>query len=427
LVGWGIGYAAVGAASLLVPLYALALSGGPALVGLLAATAAFAGVPGALLWGRLATRFERRRPFVLVALGATTLVLATMPFVESRWLLVGVNAILWFVVSAAAPVLNLIVVDGTPSEEWADRIGRLNAYQGYGWVAGLLLGTAWAVFVPRLTGLSATDSVRSLFGLLAVVAAVGFVVVRLWYPDPTTIRDSVFRRRYRRLARETLGSGRFLRTVPFGPARVYWSVVTLRPDRVRAVLDSPLRRYLLATACFSTGFATFWGPVPAFLTGRGLDTGMVFALFLVGNVGSALTYARVGQLSTRLGETRAQSIALLARVLLFPLVGVVGATALAAPAIALCFLLIGVTWGVITVTTTSLVTRLSPAEDRGEALGVQTALVGAATGVGSAAGGFLAGIVGYDSTFLAAGTLVLVGLGLVLVVPSVDATSVTAD
>jgi MFS family permease len=61
LYGWGVGYAAVGGASLLVPLYALELGGGPALVGLLAAAAAFAGVPGALLWSRLAERADRRR------------------------------------------------------------------------------------------------------------------------------------------------------------------------------------------------------------------------------------------------------------------------------------------------------------------------------------------------------------------------------
>jgi hypothetical protein len=49
LLGWGLGYAAVGGASLLVPLYALELGGDHVLVGLVAATAAFAGVPGALL------------------------------------------------------------------------------------------------------------------------------------------------------------------------------------------------------------------------------------------------------------------------------------------------------------------------------------------------------------------------------------------
>jgi hypothetical protein len=67
LYGWGVGYAAVGGASLLVPLYALELGGGPALVGLLAAAAAFAGVPGALLW----SRDSRSGPIVAGGLLAT--------------------------------------------------------------------------------------------------------------------------------------------------------------------------------------------------------------------------------------------------------------------------------------------------------------------------------------------------------------------
>jgi MFS family permease len=56
LAAWGLGYVAVGAASLLIPLYAISLGAGPFLVGVLAATAAFAAVPGALLWGYLADR-----------------------------------------------------------------------------------------------------------------------------------------------------------------------------------------------------------------------------------------------------------------------------------------------------------------------------------------------------------------------------------
>jgi predicted MFS family arabinose efflux permease len=168
--------------------------------------------------------------------------------------------------------------------------------------------------------------------------------------------------------------------------------------------------------------------MPAFLTAGGLDTGTVFALFLAGNVGSASTYARVARLVERVGEPRAQTGALLARVVLFPAVGVVGATAFAAPGVALGFLLIGVTWGVIAVTTTSFVTRLAPANERGEALGLQTALAGGATGVGSALGGLLAGAVGYQSTFLAAGLLVLLGAVVVLVaVPDASPAPSPAD
>ena len=409
LRGWALGYAAVGGASLLVPLYALALGGGPALVGVLGATAAFAGVPGAVIWGRVAARTRRRRPFLLVALGLVAVVLAVVPAVRSPWLLVAMNAALQFVVAAAAPVLNLVMVDGRPESEWEGAIGRLNAVQGYGWVAGLVAGTAWTALAPRV-GLGPLDAQRALFLVLAAGSAVGFLLVRVGYPEPPTLSEDRFRRVYRRLGRAGWGSGRYLRTVSYDPQRIYWGLLTLRVERVGDALDSPLRRYLLAAVCFSTGFAVFWGPMPAYLTGTGFDTGTVFLLFLVANVGSALTYTRVDDLSGRVGTGRAQAAALAARVVLFPAVGLLGGLAVAGPLLAIAFGLIGLTWAVIAVTTTALVTRLAAPPGRAEALGIQTALVGLGTGVGSAVGGVTAGALGYSTTFAVAGGLVLLGL-----------------
>lgn len=409
LRGWALGYAAVGGASLLVPLYALALGAGPALVGVLGATAAFTGVPGAVIWGRVAARTRRRRPFLLVALGLVTAVLAAVPAVGSPWLLVGMNAALQFVVAAAAPVLNLIVVDGRPASEWEAAIGRLNAVQGYGWVGGLVAGTAWTAVAPRM-GLDPVAAQRTLFPVLAGASAAGFLLVRVDYPEPPTLSEDRFRRIYRGLGRAGWGSGRYLRTVSYDPQRIYWGLRTLRTDRVGEALDSPLRRYLLAAVCFSTGFAVFWGPMPAYLTGNGFASGTVFLLFLVANVGAAVTYTRVDDLSGRVGTGRAQGGALAARVILFPSVGLLGGLALAGPLLAVAFGLIGLTWAVIAVTTTALVTRLSPPEGRAEALGLQTALVGVGTGLGSAAGGAAAGALGYPPTFAVAGGLVLLGL-----------------
>lgn len=65
--------------------YALSLGGGLLLVGVPASTAAFVGVPGALLWRRLAARTECRQSFVPMALGVTSTVLAVMPLVRSPW------------------------------------------------------------------------------------------------------------------------------------------------------------------------------------------------------------------------------------------------------------------------------------------------------------------------------------------------------
>lgn len=422
LYGWGLGYAAVGGASLLVPLYALSLGGGALLVGLLAATAALAGVPGAILWGRLAARTQRRRPFVLVALGATAAALAVMPLVTTPWPLLVANAALWFVVAAAAPVLNLVMVDGHPERDWGVRIGRLNAYQGYGWVVGLLVGAGWTLVLPRLVG---GVGQRPLFLLLAGLAALGFVAVRVWYPSPTTVSADRFARVYRRLSREGWGAGRYLRTIPYGSGRFYWALRSFRPDHVARLRASPLRRYLLASALFSVGFGAFWAPMPAYLVERGYAAGPVFALFLVANVGSAVFYGRAGRLAGARDASTLQMAALLVRAALFPAVAVLGATALALPLLGGAFLLIGVTWAVIAVTATGLVTRLAPVAERGEALGLYTAMASLGTGVGSALGGWVAGDAGYVAAFGLAGVVGPGSAGLVWAIDRVPVATAT--
>lgn len=412
LYGWALGYVAVGAASLLVPLFAIELGADAFLVGIIAATAAFAGVPGALLWGRLAARTRRRRPFVLVALASTAVVLGLLPLARSPAHVLLLNAGLWFVVAAAAPVLNLIVVEGHPEDEWNVQIGRLNAYQGYGWVAGLLLGTGWTFLLPRISPAhSATSGQRLLFLLLSVSTVVAFVLTRLWYPEPSTVSTDRFRRVYQRLSRENWGAGRYLRTLPYGTSRIYWGLTTLRPARLRALRDrygASLTRYLLATTLFSVGFAVFWGPMPAYLTGAGMRTDTVFVLFLLANVGSAAAYERVGALASEHDPRVLQTAALATRVVLFPLVAVLGTLADVA-ALGAGFAIIGITWAVIAVTAVGLVTRLAAANVRGEALGAYTALVALGTGIGSAVGGAVASSVGYLPAFAVASTFVVLG------------------
>ncbi|GAB3417172.1 hypothetical protein GCM10027435_15580 [Haloparvum alkalitolerans] len=441
LYAWGAGYAAVGAASLLLPLYAVSLGAGAAVVGAMAATAAFAGVPGALLWGRLAARTGRRRPFVLVALGALAGVLALVPFASTPLgLLVG-NAAMWFVVSAAAPVLNLIVVEGRQVAEWDARIARLNAVQGYGWVAGLVLGTVWTATVPRALGAVAAQEL--LCFLLAVVATGALAAAARWYPEPATTSAARFRRVFARLDRDGWGAGRYIRSVPYGPTRLYWVLTGYlgrarrarrRPDREGGAADAtagdpersardrfsgPLTAYLAAATLFSVGFAVFWGPMPAYLAEAGYATGVVFGLFLAANVGSAVCYTPVGRLAARRGPAVVQNVALAGRAALFPAVAALGTVlpAVSLPATAALgglFLAIGVTWAMIAVTATGLVTRLANEALRGDALGAYSALAGVGTGLGSALGGLLAGVAGYAVAFWAAGGVVLVALAVLL-------------
>lgn len=419
LYGWSLGYGAVGTASLLVPLYALSLDASALLVGLIAATAAFAGVPGAILWGRLASRTRRRRPFVLVALGATAASLAVMPTLSSARLLLVANAVMWFVVSAAAPVLNLIVVEGVPTDQWESRFARLNGVQGYGWLGGLLLGAVWNALAPRFVGPDAAQ--RLLFFVVAATAALGLVVVRAWYPDEPTMSARRFERVYGRLRRtRPWGAGRYVRAVPFGPNRLYWSLKSLDAEGVRTRLSSPspLQRYLVAVTLFFVGFSVFFGPLPAYLTAAGYSTDAIFLLFVLSSTGSALAYGYAGSLAASYDIRRLQSSALTTRAFAFPLVAIVsgvaasGVTGLAV--VGVLFAVVGVTWAFIAVTATGLVSRLAPEEIRGEALGLYTALGGLGGGIGSTLGGVVADLSNYVVAFALAGALVLVSVALVL-------------
>ncbi len=414
LYAWGLGYAAVGAASLLIPLYALTLGSSALLVGLMASTAAFAGVPGALLWGRLATRTGRRRPFVLVALAAAAIVLAVVPFVTEPWLLLVANATLWFVVAAAAPVLNLIVVDGVPDTHWDDRIARLNEIQGYGWLLGLVSGAGWmALAEPRLGNV---DAQQLFFSLIATTTFLAFLLARTWYPEPSMISRDRFIRVYRTLGRGRWGAGRYVRAIPYGPARIYWGLASFNVRRFTDRATSSLGAYLLAAVVFFVGFSVYFGPLPAYLTDLQYSTDQIFILFVVNSAGSAVFYGRVGALAAKWESHRLQTGALGARTLLFPgvaLVGGIGALA-GFSGLLVLFALIGVTWAIIAVTATSIVTRLAPASVRGEALGAYTALSSIGGGIGSAIGGALADSMGYGVTFGVAAALVLLGAGLVL-------------
>ena len=426
LYGWALGYAAIGAASLLVPLYAIDLGAGALVVSLIAATAAFAGVPGAILWGKLVTRTQRRRPFILVALGLTAGVFLSLPFLNSPWTVLAANAVLWFVVAAAAPVLNVIVVEGYDPAQWTQRFGLLNHYQGYGWLAGLVAGGLWSTVAAAGFALTALTAKRLFFVLSAVVALGGVAVVLLRYPEATTITDQRFGRLSRRFRPSNGTSARSTRAVPFGPGRIYWAFRDLGfgrtggarrttrgvVSRLRRRFSGSLLRYLLGAVVFFAGFSAFFGPLPAYLVDAGYATDEVFALFILSSAASAVAYTAAGTAASKYEPFRLQAGALLFRAGAFPVVAVTGA-AVAPPVgpivVGILFLAIGGSWAVIAVTATGLVSRLAPDSVRAEALGVYTAVGSLGGGVGSVFGGAIADWIGYLPAFVVAGGFVVVG------------------
>lgn len=415
LYSWTIGSISFGGASLAVPLYIVQLGASPVQLGLLAATAALIGAPGAILFGRLANRVSHRRPLVVGTLSTVAVALAVIPLLTDITAVIAANAVLWLVVGSVAPVLTMVVVDAAPESAWSERIGLLNKYQGYGWAGGLALGVVWPIIGGHVFG--AESVVRWLFWILAGCAGASAVGAVRTLPAPDHTSQITGERKIRRIARLLSNSRRGIRgaTFVFSPNRLYWTTRAFNPGRLRGRLDPALATYLVAATLFFTGFAAFWAPLPLYLTDAGFPSGQVFALYLVSSLASAALYEPAGAVAARYDVRLVQSGALAVRGVLFPAVALLtglGAAALELGAVAIGLIVIGLTWAFIAVIGTAIVTRLAPERIRGEILGVHTALAAVAGGIGAVLGGWAA-TVGYLVAFGLAGGLVLSGSVLV--------------
>jgi MFS family permease len=409
LYGWALASIGLGGASLVVPLYAVELGGGPVTLGILAAAAAAAGAPGALVVGRLADRTGHRRGYALGAVGVVAGGLAVVAGTGSIPVVIAANAAIWFAFAAATPVLTLLAVVGTPETEWSGRIARLNKWQGVGWALGLLVGFLVIVGGERVAGLDARTALRAVCLVCGSSAGAGWLVVARTLPaDPGPGAGPA----PRRLRRALRGAGRFgVRGAgfPFTPSRT--DLRGLHPRRFVRRFTSGLAIYFAAVGLVFAGFGTFFAPLPAYLAGAGFGSDAVFGLYLALNVGAAVSFGAAATLVERYEVAIVHAGSLAVRGAALPLVVLAGGALAAAIPL---FVLVGLTWAVIAVSAATLVTRLSPPIVRGEALGVYSALSTVASGVGSVAGGWLAAA-GYARAFAVAAGLVFAGVAVVLV------------
>lgn len=408
LPAWGLAAVGFGGASLVVPLYVLALGAEPVILGVLFATASFVGVPAALGVGQLADRTGKRRVFVVGALSTTAVMLGTIPVVTAIPVVIVANAVLWFGFASAVPVLTLLVVTDAPEAEWSDRIARLNKFQGIGWASGLAIGfvviTVGGEFVEPLV------TQRAVFIVCGVCAVVGLVVgLRTLPPDPrpgTEPSPRKLRKRLREAARFNVRGSSF----PVTPIRA--DIRQLHPRTFAERFSVDLALYYLAVALFFGGFGVFFAPLPAYFMAVGYGSSAIFGLYLVLNVAAAASFGGAAKLARMYEVALVNAGSLFARGVAIPTIVLVGAitggTAFGLGLTTLVFVVIGVTWAVIVVTAGTLVARLAPAVVRGEAIGLYSAVSALAGGVGGLIGGWLGGT-SFTVTFVFAGALVIAG------------------
>lgn len=396
---------AAGVTGVLVPLYLVRLGAGAAVLGLAAALSSIVGAPAAILAGRYADRSETPRDIVLAGLTLAALAAVLFPVFGTVPGVVALNAVLAIALAAVGPVVTMFVVSGVPDAAWDARIARLNTYQGFGGIGGLVLGTVWTGLLTPVT--STGTAYRSLFVVAALIAVAAILIAARSLPSrPEDGRDPI---------------GLHLRrdaTFLPGTARAYWLARGFGRRGLGQLLRSfpgSLHRYFAAGALFFLGFGAFWAPLPLYLTERGFDASTIFALYVLNNATSTLSFTAVGRLSLTHDTHRLQGGALGVRGIAFMGVGILavagvgpGPSLTSLPVVATLLAVIGLTWAVIAVTGTAIVSRRAPGGTRGAILGGYTALSALGGRAGSLLGGWVASQ-SFGLAFAMAGTLVIAG------------------
>ncbi len=402
-----------GATAPLIPLYmVLSLHATVLDVGLVFFFTSLAAVPGAVLWGRLSDRLQRRRAFVVMGLASFALTLPIMAVTDTLWVYLAANAALGFLQAAGAATSTALIMESFPERAWGREIGRFAQVSGVAFVVGLALGAVWFMTVPALAGQS--FALGLLFPLAAALSAASALLGAATIREGTRHVDraqgvealahlghSILERRNAFFAR-----AHFLPTVSFRGL--------LRHAR------GPAGAYAAGTFLLFTGFLVFNAPLPVFLIQEaGLTHALLFWVYLANSAAAAALYLYAGRTSERSSPRALLSAAAASRMLVYPLFAVVISVFGAGTGASLVALLAlnaaaGASWAFINVAGSLVAARLAPGDSKAQAMGLYNAAIGGGAIAGSLLGGIFAQHMSYLLVFGSASLFIVAGLGVII-------------
>jgi MFS family permease len=282
--------------------------------------------------------------------------------------------------AAAATVANLFVVEAHPKGEWDERIGWLQTFYGGGQVGGLLLAGVLSATHLRAGLLAAA-------GLTFLGAVLGLATART-PPKPKEGARPVL-----------LHPARHGEWSISSPQRLFHHLTARTLKVVRVAVRSPFGLFLLAWLLAFGGSAAVFTLYPVLMQQLfGMASGVSSSFFALAAGLGLLLYSPAGTWADRWGPARVLRAGFGLRLVAFA--GLLGLGLMqfgVASWLALgAFGLVVLSWSLLTVSGTALTAKLSPVGE-GEGMGLYNAVTAAAGVLGSALGGWVAGLWGYNA------------------------------
>jgi multidrug resistance protein len=346
----------------LLPFYAESFGASGFTIGLLGTTFSLMQFLFSPVWGRWSDRIGRK-PIILLGLLGSCLSYLTLALAGSLWL-VFVARIIGGIAGANISTAQAYVADVTTPESRARGMGMLGVAFGLGFIFG-----------PAIGGLMSLISPEAPMWFASALCLVNFTAASLLLPES------------RKASASTKSLGR---------------MEAFRHAMTQPTLMLLLALYFLVTAAFSGFEITF-----AIFSERRFgftSTTIGFVFAFIGVVLATVQGMAVGRVVQRIGEARLIPLAILAIAVGIGLVPF----AWNVPALFGALFVLSVGMGFNSPSLTSMVSKLSSADDQGGILGLASSIASLGRVVGPAWGGYLFDTYGMTTPYLSASAILLV-------------------
>ena len=365
-------------------------------------------IPAALFWGLATDRLHKRRALIALSYGLMAIALVSFFFDRTTLGTISRYSVISFVSVASATPLNLLIMETEQKSRWASAFAKLSMVSSVGNVGGLLLSVVWADLLPNnliilfvpMGALSVASSALA----LATISEPAFIFER----ETVALRKPSFFSRLR-------ANPVFFIGVPFASdfKRVFRGLRSSLTAYVPLFYISTILFYI-SSGLFNTSFA------PA-MHNFSMPDQEVFAVILAGMVVQTLAFQASGKFVEARSLVTSSVQGLLLRGGSYLAIGV-GALILGGPLFLVPTLIFyplagGIAFAVYYTSANTMMFNTVHGKAAGAALGVYSAVVGIATMAGSLASGFMSVYLGYYTTFVIAGALLLAAVGVVARLP----------
>jgi MFS family permease len=382
---------AVGPVSTLIQLLILNLHGTVIDVAFAVALFSAVGIPAALLWGFVVDRFQRRKEIIVTSYLATAVILVLFLFANTGYLVSLLYTVFSFFASASTTPLNLLIMETERKQKWATAFASFSMVTSIGQTVGLLLSVGWGLFF----------SLTYLVIPLATLSLISAVLATLMIKEPSIMfeRQAIAMNKpsfFHRLLAVPLF---FLRVPRLNDFKRFFRNIKYELTRQVPILYFSIFMFYFASGLFNTSL------VPSFQANN-LSSFLIFLVTTVAMLIQIISFKYAGPYTEKKSPVKASVGGLILRSVCYGLLGVslciISGVWFLVPVLIFYPLAAGIAYSVYYTASNTMIFNTLHSGRQGSSLGVYSALVGAATLMGSLISGLTSFFLGFSTTFIIA-------------------------